>query len=187
MYSHTVRTRLVIACLLMCLFSWASPGSAAGQGTDTTAKGGSEGSATTAEKPKPKPKRNWSSKKVNEITFDDLKLDIKKGGEFERDMVTDSIEDLSKKKVRLRGWILPSSVYRQDGIREFVLVRDNLECCFGPTAAIYDCVIIEMVKGETADFTTRIIQVEGEFAVKEYEYPDGGHYAIYRIKGESIK
>lgn len=139
------------------------------------------------EKPPKKPPKTWSAKKVNEITFDDIKFDIEKDGKFKRSMLTKSIENLNDKKVRLRGWLLPSSVYMQKNIRYFVLVRDNMECCFGTGAALYDCVIIEMVKGKSVDFTTRPIAIEGEFSVKEYEYPDGGHYAIYRIKGVSVK
>ncbi len=62
-----------------------------------------------------------------------------------------------------------------------------MECCFGPRAALYDCVIVEMVKGKSANFTLGPVAIEGEFSVKEYEYPDGGHYAVYRIKGVSVK
>ena len=132
-------------------------------------------------------KKKWSSTKLNEITFDDLKFDIEKDGDFERDMLTDSIEGLDDKRVRLRGWILPLSVFQQKGIRSFILVRDNMECCFGPGALIFDCVKVEMVKGKSTNFTTQIITVEGEFSVKEYKYPDGEHYAIYRIKGTTAK
>ncbi|MEO2011432.1 MAG: DUF3299 domain-containing protein [Pirellulaceae bacterium] len=145
-------------------------------------------SQETKDKPAKKPpKKTWSSTKVNEITFDDVKFDIEKGGKFKREMLTKSIENLDDKKVRLRGWILPSSVFKQKGIRQFVLVRDNMECCFGPRAALYDCVIVEMVKGKSANFTLGPVAIEGEFSVKEYEYPDGGHYAVYRIKGVSVK
>jgi hypothetical protein len=62
-----------------------------------------------------------------------------------------------------------------------------MECCFGPMALIYDCVMVEMVKGKSVEYTTRPIVLEGEFSVKEYKYPDGEHYAIYRIKGVSVK
>jgi hypothetical protein len=129
----------------------------------------------------------WGADKVKEITFDDLKFEIEKGDKFERSMLTDDIEELGKKTIRIRGWILPASVFQQRGIKQFVLVRDNMECCFGPGAAIYDCIVVEMQKGATASFTTRPVTVEGEFSVQELKGPDGSHLAIYHIRGVSVK
>jgi hypothetical protein len=123
-----------------------------------------------------------------EITFDDLKFDIEKGAPFKRDMLPTSVESLGGRKVKLRGYILPATLFKETDIEQFVLVRDNQECCFGPGAALYDCVIIEMVPGKTTDFVTRPVTVEGKFKVQEYMYPDGtGHFAIFRIDGEAVK
>ena len=68
--------------------------------------------------------------RIRDITFDDIKFDMEKGGEFKRSMLTPPITRLDGKPIRIRGYILPS--YQQSGITQFVLVRDNLECCFGP-------------------------------------------------------
>lgn len=122
-----------------------------------------------------------------DITFDTLKFDIEKDGDFERSMLTEPIEKLNGKTVRLRGFILPASVFQQRGIKQFVLVRDNMECCFGPGAAIYDCVMVEMSGDESATFSTRPIAVEGIFHVREYKYPNGKHYAIYHLDGLKVK
>jgi hypothetical protein len=122
-----------------------------------------------------------------DLTFDDLKFDIEKGAPFERSMLTQEIEGLNKKTIRIRGYILPASVFKQTGIDEFVLVRDNMECCFGPGAAIYDCIMIKMEKGKTADFTTRPVAVKGKFEVEELKFPDGTHYAIYKLTATEAK
>ena len=45
-------------------------------------------------------------------------------------MITPAIEKLENTKVRIRGYILPS--FQQSGLTQFVLVRDNMQCCFGP-------------------------------------------------------
>ena len=102
-----------------------------------------------------------------EITFDDLKFDIEKGDKFKRDLLPKSVESLGGRKVKLRGYILPATLFKETDIEQFVLVRDNQECCFGPGAALYDCVIIEMVPGKTTDFVTRPVTVEGKFKVQE--------------------
>jgi len=129
-----------------------------------------------------------TAKSKGEVTFDDIKFDIEKGGKFKRSMITESIEALNKKTIQIRGYILPASVFRQSGIEEFVLVRDNMECCFGPGAALYDCIIVQMEKGKTAEFSTRPIAVKGKFEIEEFIYPDGnGHYAIYKLTATEAK
>ncbi len=106
-----------------------------------------------------------------DLTFDDIKFDIEKGGRFERSMLPKEIEELNKKTIRIRGYILPASVFKQSGIEEFVLVRDNMECCFGPGAALYDCIMIRMEKGKTAEFTTKPVAVKGKFEIEEFKFP----------------
>ncbi|MCE2801518.1 MAG: DUF3299 domain-containing protein [Planctomycetaceae bacterium] len=130
-----------------------------------------------------------AARKRGEITFDDLKFDIEKDGQFKKEMITKEIEELNKKTVKLRGFILPTSVFQQSGIKQFVLVRDNQECCFGPGAALYDCVIIEMDAGKTATFSTRVVTVKGKLEIdsESFRYPDGGHYAIYKMTAEEVK
>ncbi len=129
-----------------------------------------------------------TAKSKGELTFDDIKFDIEKDGKFSRDMITPEIEELNKKTVRIRGYILPASVFKQSGIDEFVLVRDNMECCFGPGAALYDCIIVQMEPGKTTEFSTRPIAVRGKFEIKEFLYPDSDrHYAIYKMTASEAK
>lgn len=123
--------------------------------------------------------------RLKDISFDDIKFDIAKGAPFKRDLLPKKIESLEGQLVRLRGYMLPS--FQQSGIKKFVLVRDNMECCFGPGAAIYDCVIIEMLGSASASFSVRPMAVEGVFSVSEFKGPDGNHLAIYHIEGRSAK
>lgn len=133
-----------------------------------------------------RPSRQTARSK-GDITFDDLKFDIEKGGKFEESMLTKEIKALHKQTVRLRGYMLPNSVYKSSGIDQFVLVRDNMECCFGPGAAIYDCVLINMEKGKTTDFTTKPIAVRGKFEIEEFKFPDGTLAAIYKMTASEAK
>lgn len=130
-----------------------------------------------------------AARKRGEITFDDLKFDIEKGGDFKKEMITKEIGELDKKTVKLRGFILPTSVFQNSGIKQFVLVRDNQECCFGPGAMLFDCVIVEMEPGKTATFSTRVVSVKGKLEIdsESFRYPEGGHYAIYKMTAEEVK
>jgi hypothetical protein len=118
-------------------------------------------------------------------TFDDLRFDIDVGEPFKRDMLPESIEQMVNQRMRIRGFILPTA--QSHGLTVFVLVRDNQQCCFGPGAALYDCILIEMQPGKTADFSIRPVTVEGVFDINEVRGPDGMHLAIYRLVAESVK
>ncbi len=124
---------------------------------------------------------------ILDITFDDLKFDIEKGAKFDRKLVTKKIEDLKGKKLTIKGYILPTSIFQQEGIKVFVLVRDDKECCFGPMAAIYDCMRVELEGDAVASFTTRPITVEGEFDIREWAVIDGRPMAIFHMKAKSAK
>ncbi len=124
-------------------------------------------------------------KKPKDLNFDGVKFPMKKGDKFKRSMLTKKIEELDGQRIRIRGYILPS--FQQKGIKQFVLVRDNMECCFGPGAALYDCIVVEMVKDKSASFTVRPVAVEGIFSIRPFKGPDGKHLAIYHLDGQSVK
>src|SRR5450432_848973 len=84
-------------------------------------------------------------------TFDDIRFEMKPEEPFRRAMLTPAIEQLSGERIRIRGFMLPTA--QQRGIREFVLVRDNQQCCFGPGAALFDCILVEMQPGQSAAFS----------------------------------
>lgn len=122
---------------------------------------------------------------VKEVTFDTVKLDLKKGDKFERSLLTDEVKKLDGRQIRIRGYILPS--FQQNDIKQFVLVRDNMECCFGPGALLHDCILVEMIPPATATFTVRPVSVEGTFTIREVKGPDGKHLAIYHLDGKEVK
>jgi len=120
-----------------------------------------------------------------EISFDDIKLDMQKGDPFTRSLLPARVTALEKQPVRIRGYILPS--FQQSGLTQFVLVRDNQECCFGPGAALHDCVVVRMRPGRTANFSIRPVAVAGTFRVDELRGPDGKHLAIYALDGDAVE
>ena len=132
--------------------------------------------------PSPEPARPTTPR---DISFDDIKLDMQKGDPFTRDVLPARVTALESTRVRIRGYILPS--FQQTGLTQFVLVRDNMECCFGPGAALHDCVVVRMLPGKTADFSIRPVAVAGTFRVEELRGPDGRHLAIYAIDGENVQ
>ena len=123
--------------------------------------------------------------RVREITFDDLKLPLEKGEPFDRGILPPAVDALQGQRVRIRGYILPS--FQQRGITQFVLVRDNMECCFGPGALLHDCVVVRMRLGKSADFSIRPVAVAGSLRIEELKGPDGKHLAVYAIDGDAVE
>lgn len=123
--------------------------------------------------------------RIADISFDDIKFEMLKTEPFRREMLTDKINALDGRPIRIRGYILPS--FQQTGLTQFVLVRDNLSCCFGPGAALYDCIVVDMQPGKSTDFSISPVTVEGTFSVRERLDPEGKALAIYHLDGESVR
>ncbi|TWU28230.1 DUF3299 domain-containing protein [Bythopirellula polymerisocia] len=129
-------------------------------------------------------KPSTNTAEVRETTFDDLKFEMEKTDDFARSMITPKIEDVFDRKIRIRGYMYPT--LKRKGLKGFVLVRDNLECCFGPGAALYDCIRVEMDTDETAEFSIRPIAVEGVLRFEEFADMDGTTRAIYLLQEGSV-
>jgi hypothetical protein len=122
---------------------------------------------------------------ITETTFDDIRFEMVKTAKFEPSMLTPKVKSLFDKRIRIRGYMYPT--LRRKGLTQFVLVRDNMECCFGPGAALFDCILVSMEPGKSAEYSIYPIAVEGTFRFKEYPGPDGRPLAIYEMQGEAVK
>jgi hypothetical protein len=180
------------AAALLCFAAWTAATMTGCGSEPATADPATPGvTDATAAKPRPKLLPGAKTKVLERAgdrpydkTFDDLRFEMDPGEPFRREMLTEAIEALAGQPIRIRGFILPTAQKR--GIRQFVLVRDNQECCFGQGAALFDCVLVEMREGATAEYTIRPVAVSGTFDVREFIGPDGRHLAIYHIDGESV-
>lgn len=146
---------------------------------------GSDTDATEVPVETPPTPIDWSVEGTMDLNFDHLKFNIKPDQEFQIKQLTSDLIKLRGRKIRLRGFIRPS--YRQEKITQFVFVRDNQECCFGPGAALYDCTIVNLAKGNETSFSTRAITVEGTFDLKPFRGPDNKVWAIFRLNDAVVK
>ncbi len=121
---------------------------------------------------------------VRETTFDDIKFVMEKSQPFNRSMLTPTIEKLFGQKIRIRGYMFPT--LKKRGLKQFVLVRDNMECCFGPGAALFDCILVHMTEGNTAEYSIRPVAVEGTFRFEKFADYDGTIRAIYHLDAVAV-
>ncbi|MCE9546270.1 MAG: DUF3299 domain-containing protein [Planctomycetia bacterium] len=148
--------------------------------TEAVAKPNTAAPATAVAPPAPA-----AAGRIRDISFDTIKFPMTKNQPFKRSLITPQIEALAGQPVRIRGFILPS--FKQHGLTQFVLVRDNMQCCFGPGAALYDCVLVEMDAGKSTDYAVRPVAVEGVFDIREVTGPDDKCLAIYHLQGRDVK
>ncbi len=148
----------------------------------------SSGAANSPSMDKPRPSRPAVASRnqaIRDVSFDTVKLDMKKGDPFKRSLITPAIEKLEGARIRIRGYILPP--FQQTGLARFVLVRDNMACCFGPGAMIFDSMIIELKPGLTTDYVISPVAVEGTFSIRVVEGPSGKPISIYHVLGEKVE
>ena len=128
---------------------------------------------------------NASAQEANDLSFDDLVFEMEEDEVFDREMLTEEINSYNGTIIRLRGFIRPTT--RKDGITKFIFVRDNKECCFGPGAALFDCVLVRLAEDETTQYTVRPITIRGEFLISEYSDRRGQIWAVYRMKNAFVE
>ena len=173
------RARVVLVLVIGPLFFVGSEFTAAGQSADRPVRSSVMALESSIGKINAADDDPVQSTEPLDLSFDDLKFDIAKGVDFQESMLTAAIKKLDGRKVRLRGFVRPG--YKQSGIKNFVLVRDNQQCCFGPGAALYDCVMVKMADDAALEFTVRPICVVGTLQLKNYVGKDGKTWAIFRM------
>ncbi len=122
---------------------------------------------------------------AKDITFNDIKLELKKDDPWNPALLTPAVKKLDGKQVRIRGYIFPT--FQQTGLKQFVLMRDNMECCFGPGSVLHDRILVDMTGDATADYTVRPVTTSGRFTVHEENGPDGETLAIYHLDCSGVK
>ena len=178
---------LILFLIFVSACDWNEPPVTQGQAASATSATDNDTEATTKNRSQSVKQQLTNRKKksaVEAISFDDIAFKMDKEELFKRSMLTKKINDFEGTAIKIRGFILPS--FKQDGLTQFVLVRDNMECCFGPGAALYDCIMVQMQPGESASYSVRPVTVEGNFKIQEWKDFDGVIRAIYHLDGKSV-
>jgi hypothetical protein len=133
----------------------------------------------------PRKVRAVSNTQTVETSFDDIKFEMEIDAPFKRSLLTPKIEDLFGQRIKIRGYMYPT--LKRRGLTGFVLVRDNQECCFGPGAALFDCIRVQMHPDKTAEYSIRPIAVEGVLKFEEFADMDGTTRAIYLLEQGTVE
>ena len=93
--------------------------------------------------------------------------------------VPDSAREMNGRDVLLKGYIYPGS--RQRGITEFLLCRDQGDCCFGGTPKITDRVLVRLSDPKGVDFTQRLVKIAGRFRIEPAGTAELGGGVLYHL------
>lgn len=74
------------------------------------------------------------------------------------------VEKLDGRKIFVKGFMYPTR--QKEGITEFILAKDNGQCCFGGNPKVTDMILVKMHKPLKVDFTDRRVSVSGVFHIK---------------------
>lgn len=82
-------------------------------------------------------------------------------------IVPQDIAALDGQRVFIKGYIRPDSISVSRGIKSFLLVRDNNQCCFGDLSKInyYDQMQVDMVGTRTVDYSQGVFRMGGVLKV----------------------
>lgn len=101
------------------------------------------------------------------------------------DVIPESATALDDRDVLLKGYIYPPD--RPDGIAEFILCRDQGDCCFGGKPKLTDRVHVKLAPGHTIRFSQRLTKVAGRFAVRPVATTDLSGGVLYHIEDARVR
>lgn len=102
------------------------------------------------------------------------------------DQIPARIHVLDGARVAITGYMVPAEL-RRERVRSFLLVKNQLVCCFGAAVNMNDWVMVDMPDERGASYVPDVlITVFGELSVGE-KLEDGMVMSIYRMKGDDVE
>lgn len=96
-----------------------------------------------------------------------------------------TVKALDGKKVEIKGFMLPIEE-ENGGARKFILMRNQITCCFGGANRVNEYVMVTMTGAKPAPFIPSVpVSVRGTLAVGP-DFDDGVLNGIYQMNGEEV-
>ncbi len=116
---------------------------------------------------------------VTKVDFDFLG-----GFEYEKDNVVPAkVMELDGKDVKVIGYMLPVD-FDSGEVRSFMLLNNQMGCCFGVMPRVNEFVYVEMPEGKSAKYMTDIpLRVTGKLKIGEGNLVGG----LYTMDGKDVE
>jgi hypothetical protein len=104
-------------------------------------------------------------------------------------VVPPDVTSLEGKNVFIKGYIRPDSVTVPRGIDQFLLVRDNNQCCFGDMSKIkyYDQVLVKMTGDHRLDFSRGVFCIGGVLHIEPQYAMPGAPKTVFTLTADYAK
>jgi len=100
--------------------------------------------------------------------------------------VPPDIAALDGKRVFIKGYIRPDSVSVSRGIDQFLLVRDDNQCCFGDVTQVkyYDQIAVDMVGSRRVDYAPGLFRMGGTLKIEPQNLAPGSRGAVFVLQAD---
>jgi len=99
--------------------------------------------------------------------------------------VSDRARELDGRRVLLKGYALAGR--HSQNIKQFVLMRDNMSCCFGGNPKPTDMVEVSLSGDRQWNYTKDMLRVAGTFHVVQTATTDGRRQPLYRLDADYLQ
>jgi xanthosine utilization system XapX-like protein len=114
------------------------------------------------------------------LSYDDLQPDPR----VINQIVPASAEELHGERVFIKGYVLAGN--RKDGIRTFILVRDQGDCCFGGNPKLTDRILVHLKPGDAFSYTDKSQKLIGRFQIRPGSAVDVEGNVVYQLEDAEI-
>lgn len=99
--------------------------------------------------------------------------------------IPNRIMALNKKKIIIQGFMVPIE-FKRDAVRSFLLVRNQMMCCFGAMMGMNEWVLVQMDGEKKTSYVQDVpTTVMGELEVGE-DFQNGMVMSIYRLRAFEV-
>jgi len=100
--------------------------------------------------------------------------------------VPPEVRALAGKRVFIKGYIRPGSAPVRTGIDQFLLVRDNNQCCFGDLSKVnyFDQMAVQITSSHRVEDTLQILRMGGILEINEQNLALGPGYPVFSLKAD---
>lgn len=136
-------------------------------------------------------------KELRDITFKDLTFEVAAPKQIPmegnreltvpsfNDQIPERIRELDGKRVRIRGYMMPT-VVEGKGVKEFLVVVNTFVCCYGQTPNVHEYIVVKM-NGKLAPILENVpLRFEGTLKVGDI-YENGYWTGIYAMECNEVK
>lgn len=121
------------------------------------------------------------------LSFNDMKpseLDERSGT-----IVPAEVAALDGKKIFIKGYIRQDSISQMFNIGDFLLVRDNQQCCFGSLSNVkyYDQIRVKMSGSHLVNYSPGVVRIGGVLRIEQPKSAGDGQIARFSLVGDYAK